>query len=186
MNTNRMTSAALAIFILAGTAAAEADSGTDRYQFNFPSFSFGFEVPKGGGSNLAPLDDDFDDKRAQREFAPEPEPYANGKKPEYDGYGDDERRSLKDGDQERDERDRADRELREPPDEFRPGSWRRFASCLPTATISRNLRLAGWHNFRDYNYDRHLVKVTADNPVGIPFRLTIGRCMGALLFARIL
>ena len=198
---------ALAMVILPGLKAAQADDDNNRFEFSSPTFSFGFNAPKSGnseyapldddlpsgnssetprpyadrgrpgGSDLAPLDEDYDSRRPAEPTTP----YAKRSEPRYDDQAERERGNLKDGegaeydDQSADGKD---------PDYIAPPETRLALGCLDRALVGVNLRAAGWHNFRDRKYYRHNVKLTADNPVGISFRLTIHRCTGAILFAR--
>lgn len=207
-------STALIIALSASSASADGvydDDERDTYRFNYdsPSFSLGIEVPKSAveGSALAPLIEKYSGRRplddadeyAERshpdklggEFAPldddfaqdrsvdQPRPYAERTEPGFDELDEREHRSLKGGDFENDQArgNYSGSETR---------IATRYAYCLPDHTVSRNLRAAGWHNFRRYRYTERKVKVTADNAAGLPFRLTIDRCSGAILFARLL
>ena len=195
MNLAGIIGAALAVIVFPALQTAQADDGRNgnrngyQYQFSTPSFSLGFNVPNSdsSSSDLAPLDDDFETERNSQ--APRPHTDRAGPQPNRfddpddrsvrnrDGDGDGDRNNDRAGDQYYTDRDDPQETLRSP---------NRLAYCLSDKTVSRNLRAAGWHNFRRYRYTRRKVRVTADNVAGMPFRLTIHRCTGAILFARLL
>ena len=184
MKFSTIFAAAIGVMIMSAPQMASAENGRYDFEFNAPAFSFGFNTPKSKGSStdLAPLDDDFSEKPR----VDVPRTYSDRREPQYIEPGrrefqdDGDQHSLKDGN--RDE----DYAHREKLDEPAYSTNRVAFGCISDRNVSRNLRAGGWHNFRSYHTTRNRVKVTADNPVGLPFRLTVNRCTGAILFARLL
>lgn len=65
------------------------------------------------------------------------------------------------------------------------GDWRSGAACLPRHVIRENLHRHGWFDFQDLDVRGNVAHVRARRDSGRWFDLTVDRCTGQVLQARL-